>query len=152
MEYIVKEICKFIINNLYDNVSLNEMDKYFYYSREYIKNIFEMYTGYTINEFINTLKVLKTIDSLICSDMMVLQIALNNGYNSQEYYSKQFQEVIGVSPVEFRKMFSNIETINDIDTLNSRKEYLLYLHQYLDKLLNMSDNLEKIDKIKNLVK
>ena len=152
MEYIVKELCKFILDNLYDDVTLNKIEEHFYYSRFYLMRLFKECTGYTIVEFVNTVKVLKSMDPLIYTDDMILKIALNNGYNSQEYYSEKFQEVIGVSPLNFRKMFNNIEKVDDIETLEFRKEYLLYLKEYKSKLLNMGVNLEKIDKVKNLVK
>lgn len=151
MEEVVKEICKYIIDNIYDEITLEQLEKEFYYTKYYITRIFKLYTGFTIREFSNTVKVLKTIDPLLFTDDTILKIALNNGFNSQEYYSETFQCVIGTSPLKFRKQFSNIEHITDIEELNARKEYLLYLQQYRDNLLNSSGTMEKVDKVKVLV-
>lgn len=151
MEKVVKEICKYIIDNIDDEITLNQLEKEFYYTKYYITRIFKSYTGFTIKEFSNTVKILKTIDPLLFTDDTILKIALNNGFNSQEYYSEIFQYIIGTSPLKFRKQFSDIEHITDIEELKAKKEYLLYLKQYRDNLLNVTDTKEKVEKVKDLV-
>ena len=143
MEDIVKEICKFIIDNIYDDINLEKLEKEFYYNKYYIIRMFKLHTGYTIKEFINTVKVLKTIDPLLFTDDSILKIALNNGFNSQEYYSERFQDTIGMAPLKFRKWYHEIDEVNDTNELELRKNYLLYLNQKHQELLSIQSTLEK---------
>lgn len=148
MEDLIKEICKYILEHLYDGITLEMLEQEFHYNRYYIMRLFKAYTGYTIIEFINTVKVLKTIDPLLLTDDTILKIALTNGFNSQEYYSEKFQNVIGTSPLRFRKEFGDLDT-NSIDELEYKKAYLAYL-MYQLQILNTVSTLDKIDKIKKI--
>ena len=152
MDKIVMEMCRYILNNLDSEITIDKIEEVFYYNKFYLIRAFKMYTGYTIKEFINNVKVLKTIDPLIFTDDTILKIALNNGFNSQEYYSEKFRNVIGLSPFQFRKEYHNISELRDINELKVKKEYLLYLKQWQQTLLNMPNNLCCPDDVKKLQK
>ena len=141
MEKVVIEMCRYILNNIDNEITIDKMEKIFCYNKFYLIRVFKIYTGYTIKEFINNVKVLKTIDPLIFTDDTILKIALNNGFNSQEYYSEKFKNVIGISPFQFRKEYHNISELRDINELKVKKEYLLYLKEWQQTLLNMPNNL-----------
>ena len=153
MENIIKEICKFIISNLNDDFSMEQLEKEFYYNKFYLIRLFKAYTGYTIREFANTVKVLKSINPLLFTDDTILKIALNNGFNSQEYYSEKFQDVIGISPMKFRKEYREIDMLNDKKELELKKAYLLHLENCKNQLLgvvNLTDKIENYEKVKKL--
>ena len=152
MESIIKDICIYILNNINNEITINELEKTFCYNKFYIIRIFKEYTGFTIKEFVNNVKVLKTVDPLIFTDDTILKIALSNGFNSQEYYSEKFKELIGISPLKFRKEFNCLEKIENIDELKSKKNYLIYLKQYEQQLLNFSNTLNSSEDIKKLMK
>ena len=138
MENTVKELCRFILEHLNDNITLEKLEKEFYYNKYYIIRIFKSYTGYTIKEFINTTKILKTINPLIFTNDSILKIALNHGFHSQEYYSEKFQDVIGIPPLKFRKKFR--DSVHNTD-------YLIYLNQYQNQLSNIFTPTPKIKKL-----
>ena len=150
MDSVIKELCQYILDNINNEITLEKLESEFYYSKYYIIRAFKSYTGYTIKEFINTIKVLKTINPLIFTDDTILKIALNGGFNSQEYYSEIFQSTIGTSPLKFRKEFQNIDDSSEIEKLELKKQYLLYLQQYYNQLININDKEEKHEKIKRL--
>ena len=151
MEDIIKEICRFIIDNIYDDISLERLEKEFYYNKYYIIRMFKEYTGYTIKEFSNTIKVLKTIDPLLYTDDSILKIALNNGFNSQEYYSEKFQDTIGMAPLKFRRWAHEIDHISDSKELKLRKEYLAHLKLQQQALI-ISNTMQMPNKIRRLEK
>ena len=152
MDNIVKGLCEYILSNLYEDITMEKLEKEFYYNKYYLIRLFKSYTGYTIKEFINTAKILKSVDPLLFTDDSILKIALNNGFNSQEYYSEKFQDVLGMAPLRFRKSFQNIDKLSDINELKSRKQYLMYLNQFKNELLNIHNTLEMPNKIKKLVR
>ena len=152
MENIVKELCIYILENINNDITMQEIENTFYYNKCYLIRLFKSYTGYTIKEFINTVKVLKTINPLVFTNDTILKIALSNGFNSQEYYSEKFKEVIGISPISFRKQYNELNNSSDIIKLEILKQYFLYLKQYEQQLLNLSQELEVRDKVKKIVR
>ena len=137
MNSIIRYLIQYILDNMYDDITMEKLEQEFYYNKFYLIRTFKNYTGYTIKEFINTVKVLKSVNPLLFTDDTILKIALNNGFNSQEYYSETFQNVLGTSPIKFRKNYKDIEETEDLDTLKTKKEYLSGLIEYRDQLLNM---------------
>lgn len=150
MDKIVIKMCKYILDNLDREITIDELEVVFFYNKYYLMRVFKAYTGYTIKTFINNVKVLKSIDPLIFTNDTILKIALDNGFNSQEYFSEKFRNVIGVSPLQFRKEYSNISETKDIDELKQKREYLLNLKQWQELLVNMSVSVEVKDKTKVL--
>lgn len=152
MENIVKELCVYILENINDDITMEKLENIFYYNKSYLMRIFKSYTGYTIKEFINTVKVLKTINPLVFTNDTILKIALCNGFNSQEYYSEKFKEVIGIPPLSFRKHFTELGDLADVNKLEALKQYFIYLKEYEQQLLNLPQSLETCGKIKKLTK
>ena len=152
MDNIFKDLCQYILDNTYNEITTEKIENEFNYSKYYLIRIFKTYTGYTIKEFINTVKILRTIDPLIFTNDTILKIALNGGFNSQEYYSEKFQEIIGISPIKFRKEYSNIYFSCDVNELKSRKDYLMKLNNFHDYLVNIPNTLEKNSNAKKLIK
>lgn len=136
MERIVLDICSFLISNINDAMSLEKIENYIYYNRCYIARAFKEYTGYTIIEFINLVRVLKSIDPLIYTDETILKIALTNGFNSQEYYSEKFKDLIGISPIKFRKIYANLDKIESKEKVLKLEYYRKSLEEYKIKLMN----------------
>ncbi len=151
MDNIVKGLCEYILSNLYEDITMEKLENEFYYNKYYLIRLFKLYTGYTIKEFINTVKILKTVDPLLFTDDSILKIALNNGFNSQEYYSEKFQDVLGMAPLRFRKRFRDIDEIKDINELKSRKEYLIYLEEFHNQLMNIHESHEMPKKLRKVL-
>ena len=152
IEKIIMDICRYILDNLDNEITMDKIEEVFYYNKFYLIRLFKTYTGYTIKEFINSVKILKTIDPLLFTDDTILKIALNNGFNSQEYYSEKFKNIIGMSPFRFRKEYKNISELNNIKELKKKREYLLYLKNFQNSLLKMQTSLEYHNDAKKLKK
>ena len=108
MKEVIERLCKYLIISSKKEINITEIEELFHYNRAYLMRAFKEYTGYTIIEYVNMVRVYKTIDPLVYTDDTILKISLNNGFNSQEYYSEKFKDVIGISPLSFRKEYSLI--------------------------------------------
>lgn len=135
-------VVRYLLNHLFEDISVSSLEREIGYNKFYLIRLFKMYTGYTIKEFINTVKVLKTVDPLIFTDDTILKIALSNGFHSQEYYSEKFRDVIGISPLQFRKEYMSIEKERDIERLKGKREYLVSLHDWEKGLVGMAYGLD----------
>ncbi len=103
---LICDILDYIDTNINTKVSINDLEKRFYYNRYYIMKLFKKELNITILDYINKLRIYNSIESL-STDQKIIKIALNNGFYSLEYYSELFKKEIGISPREYKKKIVN---------------------------------------------
>ena len=103
-EGIVLNIIDYLDDNLTEEITIDSIAGRFHFNRFYLMKMFKKVTGITILEYVNQKKVKSSLNDIVNTDDKILKIALNHGFNSQEYYSETFTKVFGISPTEFRKL------------------------------------------------
>jgi len=120
-----KELVSYIIDYLNNNinrfVSIDELALYFGYEKSYIMKVFKKHIGITIKDYQNNRRIYNSIKNIYYGDSF-LKTALDNGFNSLEYYSEMFTKVVGVSPSIYKKFLKN----------RCSKENLSIIREYLD--------------------
>lgn len=143
----IRDICEYIIDHISDNISANQIAEAFHYDKSYLMRKFKEYTGFTISEFINECRIYNSTNPLIYTDDSILKIALNNGFNSLEYYSEKFKDIIGSSPMRFRQVYSGLLEVaynsSDVEELNYVKAALAELQDYQAYLYDIGSKCEK---------
>lgn len=139
-EGIVLNIIDYLDDNLTEEITIDSIAGRFHFNRFYLMKMFKKVTGITILEYVNQRKIKSSLDAVVNTDDKILKIALNHGFNSQEYYSETFTKVLGISPSEFRKQapidpknlsigdnsMTRLEQIqNEIKFLNDLRDELL---------------------------
>ena len=153
-EDIIKSICTYLLDNINKSLTIDEIAFKFHYNKFYLIRKFKEYTGFTVGEFVNECRVFQSIDPLIFTSDTILKIALNHGFNSLEYYSEMFKNIIGVSPLNFRQMFSilsdkaeNTKNIEELvlirDEFEKIKDYQNYLDNFSADFINDGMKKEK---------
>lgn len=132
----VARVIRYIESNLTESLTIEDIAGTFYVNPKYLMRTFKKSTGLTIVQYVNYQKIVNSIDSLINTDNKILKIALDNGFNSLEYYSETFCKVTGMSPNEFRKRSK--------DSILKEKQELLKLKQ---EILNLQKNKNKDKKL-----
>lgn len=102
-EGIVLNIIDYLDSNLTEEITIDSIAGKFHFNRFYLMKMFKKVTGITILEYVNHKKIIGSLSDVVNTDDKILKIALNHGFNSQEYYSEMFTKVLGISPSEFRK-------------------------------------------------
>lgn len=72
-------------------------------SQAYISRMFKKYLRTTPTDYINGLRLNYAANMLIHSNMEILEIALEAGFNNLSHFYHLFQKEYGVSPNKFRK-------------------------------------------------
>ena len=116
-ELIIK-ILKYIDNNMYKKISIDDLANYFHYNKDYIMRLFKKEIGYTITNYINSKRIYNSLKSFIYKDLSILNISINYGFYSQEYYCEVFHRIIGVTPSTYYK-YINFRSSIDIEDLIS---------------------------------
>ena len=74
-------------------------------SRFHFSRLFKALTNRTLTEYINILRINKSMDLLRNAQMSISEIALSTGFNDIYYFSHMFKKLKKVSPSELRRSF-----------------------------------------------
>ncbi len=135
---LVIKILNYIDNNLYKKISMEELSDLFHYNKDYIMRLFKREIGYTITNYINCKRIYNSLHSFIYNDISILNISINYGFYSQEYYSEIFHKIIGVSPTTYNKFinYRSFVSIKDTNTIQKRIAKLDYDFRRINTYIN----------------
>lgn len=133
-EGIVLNIIDYLDANLTEEITIDNIVGKFYFNRFYLMKLFKKVTGLTIFEYVNQKKIKSSLNDIVNTDDKILKIALNHGFNSQEYYSETFTRVLGISPTEFRK-----QAPIDPNNLNMKDDKMTRLEQIQREIAFLND-------------
>lgn len=135
---LVIKILNYIDNNLYKKISIEELSDLFHYNKDYIMRLFKREIGYTITNYINCKRIYNSLHSFIYNDISILNISINYGFYSQEYYSEIFHKIIGVSPTTYNKFinYRSFVSIKDTNTIQKRIAKLDYDFRRINNYIN----------------
>lgn len=135
---LVIKILNYIDNNLYKKISIEELSDLFHYNKDYIMRLFKREIGYTITNYINCKRIYNSLHSFIYNDISILNISINYGFYSQEYYSEIFHKIIGVSPTTYNKFinYRSFVSIKDTNTIQKRIAKLDYDFRRINTYIN----------------
>jgi AraC-like DNA-binding protein len=129
---LVSCLIDYINNNINRFVSIDELALYFGYDKAYMMRLFKKHIGLTIKEYQNNRRIINSIKGIYNNDRL-LKVALENGFNSLEYYSETFTNVVGVSPSTYRKYLRR----------KCSNENLLKIHNFFNSLRELNVTLIK---------
>lgn len=77
--------------------------KFVGYSRRQLDRLFMKYVGKTLFEYVNAVVLSKSAETLLDTDINVIDIAFNSHFNSHEGYTRSFAKCFSITPDEYRK-------------------------------------------------
>lgn len=98
----IQNLLRYIESHYHENITLQSMAKDLGFSRFYLSRIFANKIGYQFNDYINRLRINMAQKLLSETDMPVLSIALECGFESQRNFNRIFKEYTSSTPTEFR--------------------------------------------------
>jgi YesN/AraC family two-component response regulator len=99
----VIKMMSYIEEHLTEKIELADIAEHVSISRTYASAIFKEEMGITLSEFILRERMLEAKRLLRETDMTVAAIADKLAFCSQSYFTKNFTEAEGMTPVEYRK-------------------------------------------------
>ena len=79
-------------------------------SRSHLQRLFKHLFGASIKDDLINARIKKAKQLLTHTDMIVVEIAEQCGYNNEHHFMRQFKEKCGITAAQFRKETSNKET------------------------------------------
>ncbi|MDY2804454.1 MAG: helix-turn-helix domain-containing protein [Bacilli bacterium] len=131
---LVCNILKYINININTEITIINLSNIFSYDKTYIMKKFKRELGLTIIEYINNKRILNSLNGYK-SNTTILRIALLNGYNSIEYYSEIFRNLVGVSPRVYKRFITPLNNLNEEETNTIRNS--------ISNLINIENKIQK---------
>ena len=101
---LAKKVYGYLIQNISDRITLEQLSSVFHVSGTTIKNSFKTVYGVSVYNFIRTQKMQMAAELLLQSDETVLEIAGKFGYENASKFSGAFRDVMGMTPNEYRSI------------------------------------------------
>ena len=103
-EYIGMAL-KFIHNNMDKNLKVQDVLQQVPLSRRSLEKRFQKVTRFPVYEYIFNLRIEKFTNKLLETDLSIFEIAVDLGLNDSKNIARQFRQVKGCTPVEYRKKY-----------------------------------------------
>ena len=100
----IREAILYIELNLYGPLSTGEIAKALNITPNYLSNQFRKETGSTISDYIRRHRIDAALRLLNTTDLSIQEIGGRIGIGDSSYFSHQFKSIVGMSPMEYRKM------------------------------------------------
>ncbi len=118
----------YIEDKLHDRISLDDLAAHTGVSKYYLHRIFKSLTDESLMDYIQSRKLTSSINELINTNMRVLDIALEYGFDHEQSYIRAFRKKFGFTPSKIRHDQISIEikekiNVNDILSLNNSVIY-----------------------------
>lgn len=97
------KIMKYIEERFTQKITLDGIAASLNVSSSYASRIFKNETGGTIQEYIMIKRIKHACELLEYSALSVAEIAQKSGFNHLTYFSKCFSEIMGESPLQYKK-------------------------------------------------
>ena len=134
---LICDILIYINQNINKNITIDELSNIFFFDKYYIMKLFKKEINITIMNYINAMRIYNSLKDFKYNNN-IIRIALNNGFNSIEYFSETFKNVLKISPREYKYFIkrNNKLTLNKIIDIRISIANLQYLKDKTNKYIN----------------
>lgn len=124
----ISQILNYLNTNYAENITLASAAAVLNFHPQYFSVFFKKHFQINFVNYLNILRVNKSLASLTTTDMSITEIALSHGFSSHNTYSTAFRKIHGISPSMYRKerALSN----NYIAPVAPNMNYLSFFKKY----------------------
>lgn len=99
---IIEKIEEYIWEHLGEELSRSSFTKIVYLNPDYLAYVFKKSKGISLIKYINNCRMEKAKELLLTTNMNIYNVALQVGYPTSSYFTKQFKHCFGIGPSEYR--------------------------------------------------
>ncbi|TJY41184.1 response regulator [Cohnella pontilimi] len=100
---LIHEVVAHIQSRLRESITLREVAEHFEFSPNYLSHLLKKETGKGFNEYVISLRMEKASQLLRDTKLKIYEVADQVGYRYMPYFSKQFRDTYGMTPVEYKR-------------------------------------------------
>ena len=99
----ITELIEYINHHYREELKVTDLADKFFVSRYHLSRRFKEATGFTILEYINSVRIIKAQELLIQSDMKIGDLVTHVGFGSSSQFTRVFKQITGVTPSQYRR-------------------------------------------------
>lgn len=99
---VVENIKQYIDANMDCEIKLQDVAPLFHYNPQYLGRLFKQETGMSFSEYVNRERV-KRAATYLSSEMPIIHVAYQVGFNNVTYFNRVFRRHFGLSPSAYRR-------------------------------------------------
>lgn len=100
---IAYKVMNFLEHHFAEDITVDSIAESMFLNKNYIAHVFKDETGFSLMNYVISLRVNKAKLLLTETDKSITDIATECGYSDFTYFSKQFKKNTGLTPSKFRK-------------------------------------------------
>ena len=100
---LVRPALEYMAENFHETISIDQLADLVHLSKSYFMNCFKRAVGIGAIEHLTHLRINAACDALADTGKMVSEIAFTCGYSNLSNFNRQFKQIMGCSPKEYRK-------------------------------------------------
>lgn len=101
----LKKAKEYIHDHLEQTIHVQDIADYIGINHSYLQSLFSRYEDCSIVNYINSQRLEKSLFLLKNSQLSVIDIAFQVGYNSRQHFAHTFQKRFGISPKKYRLLY-----------------------------------------------
>jgi AraC-like DNA-binding protein/mannose-6-phosphate isomerase-like protein (cupin superfamily) len=101
---VINEVIGFVHKHYQEPLTLQTFCSQKHYNLSYISRRFKQETGITFREYVQKIRIEKSCELLIGSDMTVSEIARLVGYDDIPFFHSVFKRLLHMTPKEYKKL------------------------------------------------
>jgi AraC family transcriptional regulator len=125
---IISQCVEYNEKNIYNKITLDDIAQNTGISKYYLHRVFKSLTGESLMEYVQSRKLTLSIRELASTNMRVIDIAYDYGFEYEQSYIRAFRKKFGYTPLRVRSdqislIIQEKVNVNDILALNSSVAY-----------------------------
>ena len=106
---LISDALDYVSDHYMESIRIEELAGLCHISETHFRRIFSAYMNMGPLEYINLVRIQNACDLLRKTDVLVADIAYKCGYSTLSTFNRNFKQVTGISPVEWRKRPEHFE-------------------------------------------
>ncbi len=98
-------LLEYLKENYKEKITGRDIENALHSNFDYLNRRFKKYTGMTIFQYLNEFRILCSQEMLRSSHITLREIALENGFVNEFYFSRVFKKITGNTPTDYRLSF-----------------------------------------------
>lgn len=104
-EKVVREIITFIESRYMDDLSMEQLEAHIHLSKYYMMKLFKELTGMTIFHYLNHFRINQAkVLIYVNKELSITEVGYQVGFKQPSHFSRNFKEIVGLSPEQYRRM------------------------------------------------
>ncbi len=100
--HIIREAIDYVEKNYQKKITLKSLADHVNLSKHYVCYLFKKETGENLSHYINRLRIEKAKQLVVESNCKIKEIYSELGFSDQQYFSRTFKKLTGMTVVEYR--------------------------------------------------